>query len=666
MSVIDIPRDTLDPMIWDCSVPNCKLRDEVKKTILDTLRLFFINTINDAQMEKYIQNIYLTGSSATFQWREDSDIDITVVVKTGYDPILGESFADSWQYKELKENISKVNSSVFVGKHPINYYFTFTFVSQAYDAVYDILRDVWVKRPPELTPFDPRMQFLFVWHKIEDWCEDVDELVMEMRRDVIDYRYIHSLLNELPEKYWPALLNMLNQRLTELNQNIQELIDKYNELHAERKISFEGLDSLSDEELISANWLPDNIRYKFAERYKYNQLAKALWKILSNNPIINTPEEVDEVATQLNLFFEIPKKTKAALFSYLTKQGRKKEYPFKFMRKKLRKNRNVLPIEYPYGFMITEDNIANEIEVTEMEGFNTMSENKPVPSNRGYQANPQWETADSLLMVPASLEKLAQEPDMADMPTDVEVSDAIEPVIPEPTTSPAAQELRRILEPSSDDFQQALTPAHKETPEDYFKSVKENIPEVAKKLTDYDKWLYYALEKKRVEAINKLDIATLRTIDGEIEKLIEKYSEPVPIPEPISQSTELAASIKHIGSMMDEAVENLYAYLAKVGLLTKDIRLGYTGEQTYEFILDVPVRLQITNSSFSVTGIQDTISTMTYKPVIVKVSKEGTVIPYMWTLDGKRYDLTSEGVKELLNTLQGEVSDTFVNFVVGV
>jgi len=76
--VLDYPRETLDEKIWDLSEERFTLREEVKEQILDSLYLTLSNN-GLVYFEDWITNIFFIGSSATYQWEEESDIDMLVI-----------------------------------------------------------------------------------------------------------------------------------------------------------------------------------------------------------------------------------------------------------------------------------------------------------------------------------------------------------------------------------------------------------------------------------------------------------------------------------------------------------------------------------------------------------------------------------------------------------
>ena len=350
------------------------------------------------------------------------------------------------------------------------------------------------------------------------------------------------------------------------------------------------------------------------------------------------------------------------------------------MKKKLLKDKKKsLPVSSPQGFMITEKNIANEIPVAMEEGFNTMSETKPIPGF-GYDKLPAWEEADSLLQVPASIEKQAQEDDAPDIGGGGDEAPSLD--LPEGgeempagddfpaegrDNDPTVKELRKILDPSETDLSKTNQGEGATSPESFFKSVKPTLPNTIREMSSYDRALFTALEKKRVDAINNLDVATLRELDAEIEKMVEKYSNPIPAPEPMVDSSTVAASY-HYASYMDDlskAVQAVYKRFAELGIPVKDLRLGYQGDAVFEFIADIPVRLRLQDASWTADSMYATahVETTMTKPVIVRAQKiDGSVIPYVWTLDGKVYELNKDSVMELLSDLAGAE----VDYVVGL
>ena len=228
----------------------------------------------------------------------------------------------------------------------------------------------------------------------------------------------------------------------------------------------------------------------------------------------------------------------------------------------------------------------------------------------------------------SSMEKTAQEPG-----EDASVPD--EPPMAGEGEEPA-EELGRILEPATPPEEESEQ--FPEKPENYFKRVKPNVPETIKRMPEVDKMRFYMLEKKRAEALNNLDISTLKLIDSEIEKLVEKYAEPVPVPKPIVDTTNVAGSVKK-GSKNDKFIQSLYKSLLRVGLRPIHIGVAKDGKETIEFVVQ---------ASFPYPNPYGEIQ----RVLIIPWNKEkNSSIGFIFDTVGNRYPFDNAGAKEIIDNL---------------
>ena len=275
-SVLDVPRHTLETKIWDVSKDPPVLKEEVKNEILKRLK-DYINDILAMSMTSVVDKVYLVGGICTYQWRPDSDIDVTVVMNS--------NIIDEVDLQLLREYVGDLNGENYdTTLHPINYYFRFDLKPISHDAIYDVLEEKWIKLPPTLPlPYDPEIRFSNVWQKAREWAENVDDILGELRRDIVDYDYIENFLREVPNDAYGWLEDKLQRKLQEIEADIRDAVFEYLKLHSERKHSYEQFEQMPIKDVISLSWLPADIKYKFAERYKYTELLSALRRILREN-----------------------------------------------------------------------------------------------------------------------------------------------------------------------------------------------------------------------------------------------------------------------------------------------------------------------------------------------------------------------------------------------
>jgi predicted nucleotidyltransferase len=95
-SIIDYPRETLDPDVWIQSKESITLQPKVEQTLLDSV----FSALDDLDLdEDSLKELYVYGSILTTQYTNSSDIDSRIVLKKEpvnekYPELIGEDLAD--------------------------------------------------------------------------------------------------------------------------------------------------------------------------------------------------------------------------------------------------------------------------------------------------------------------------------------------------------------------------------------------------------------------------------------------------------------------------------------------------------------------------------------------------------------------------------------------
>ena len=285
-SIIDIPRRTYAPKVFDDADTNDpKIKPSVKAQIEKQLKVF--------ETEYPVIKYSLIGSILTKRYRNDADLDINVL----FDVPVGKR--EDERVRLSKKYLSASNPDNIQGKlipgseHPINYYFitdeaTYEDQNKKADAVFDIERNVFIKRPEDFN-FDVNLY-------IQDFSRKVQELDVvkgELKRDIIDY-------DELKELSPNDILNLqekINEKLEEIEDSIKTIIRIGDNVDAERRAAFDK--DMSPDEIRDygvKNRLPKNVVYKMLEKYHYLKFYKKCKKILDDGEV--TDAEIDSLKTE--------------------------------------------------------------------------------------------------------------------------------------------------------------------------------------------------------------------------------------------------------------------------------------------------------------------------------------------------------------------------------
>ena len=282
-SIIDIPRRTYAPAVFnDADTNDPKIKPSVKAQIEKQLKVF--------ESEYPVLQYSLIGSILTKRYRNDADLDINVL----FDVPLGQR--EDERVRLSKKYLSASNPDNIQGKvipgteHPINYYFitdkaTYDDQNRKADAVFDVERDVFVKRPEDFT-FDVDMYIGQFTRKVQE----LDVVKGELTRDIIDY-------NELKDLQPNDVLNLqdkIKDKLEEIEDDLRVIIRIGDGVDAERRKAFDT-DMAPDEirDYGVKNRLPKNVIYKMLEKYHYLKFYKKCKKILEDG--IVTDKEVQDL-----------------------------------------------------------------------------------------------------------------------------------------------------------------------------------------------------------------------------------------------------------------------------------------------------------------------------------------------------------------------------------
>lgn len=283
-SSIDFPQKDLCDSVWDKEGNIYIINSEVKKKIFSVLEEYPNKDLLDIAEE-----IHVIGSLATNQYLSDSDCDIH---------IIPENIKD-WSEKEVDEVIKWFNKhrdefDGYIADHPIEVYIQLDPNQDLMsDGCYDLLNDKWLTGP-KIVPmdYDPYEDFSHIADDIRDAVESADVLLGELKRDVIDYDVIKQAMERMSGKNKKKLLQKLQDKLNEIEDDIEVLYSKRKEwVDARRKASKPATPEQALEDVkLAKQWKDINATFKFINRYHYLRTIKDLQELLVDEEI--TPDEI--------------------------------------------------------------------------------------------------------------------------------------------------------------------------------------------------------------------------------------------------------------------------------------------------------------------------------------------------------------------------------------
>lgn len=291
-SIIDYVRQELDPTIWDVSGEDLKLQSSIRIQIIDIA----MSALDDFEIpESVVKGVYVYGSIMTNQYNEKTDIDCRILLYKKqmdklYPGITGEEIFDNYLKKQLHGK--KLEGTT----HPLNC----TLVIEGeqddlgqtpYDPVYDVINEVVIQDPVRTEDkFDPDEEFQQERDQTDIIMEYLDELLRDAKKKTIDFSVLREAIGDVKDP--EELKRRLEEKLIEIEADIEQLVDEYEEIKEERT------EALSEDTEESHHANPGNVTYKYLERYQYLDILKKLKHIFKNGI---EPSEVPEIADALRL-----------------------------------------------------------------------------------------------------------------------------------------------------------------------------------------------------------------------------------------------------------------------------------------------------------------------------------------------------------------------------
>ena len=130
--------DELNPLFWD---ENGELKPEMRKVLLENVKMFI--RFSNVEDFKFI-DIILTGSIANYNYTENSDIDLHIIMD--FSQISEDSELVSDLFKTKKALWSKTYNTK-IKNHEIELYFQNEKEPHHSTGVYSLMKGEWIKKP---------------------------------------------------------------------------------------------------------------------------------------------------------------------------------------------------------------------------------------------------------------------------------------------------------------------------------------------------------------------------------------------------------------------------------------------------------------------------------------------------------------------------------------
>lgn len=168
--------DHLNPILWQ---DDETLRPEVHKKIVEAANAFY-KSLKLPDLE--VEDITFTGSNANYNWTQDSDIDVHLLVdfkkaKEQYGEIVEELF-------EAKKSVFNNLHTIKIGPHEMEFYVQCADEPHISTGVYSVENEAWIEQP-KYEP--PKVDDSAVKAKTADWMNKIDDAVDNCNKaDVVE------------------------------------------------------------------------------------------------------------------------------------------------------------------------------------------------------------------------------------------------------------------------------------------------------------------------------------------------------------------------------------------------------------------------------------------------------------------------------------------------
>lgn len=130
--------DNLNPLIWD---DNENLKPEIRKALLLNAKRFI--EFSDVENLKF-NDIILTGSLANFNYNENSDLDVHIILSFSQ---ISENKEFVGDFFKLKKKLWTESLPIQIKGHDVELYFQDSGEPHHSTGVYSLMKNEWVRRP---------------------------------------------------------------------------------------------------------------------------------------------------------------------------------------------------------------------------------------------------------------------------------------------------------------------------------------------------------------------------------------------------------------------------------------------------------------------------------------------------------------------------------------
>ena len=168
-------KETLNPKVWEDfeSIENTTMKPKIRKALMRIAEEF----IEDLGDDVFVEDIYLMGSLANFNWSEYSDFDLHVIV----------DFERYEKQEDLYKELFELKKKLFNDKHDIK---IFGYDVEVYaqgisdeahsDGVYSVMNNEWIHKPKKT---HKNLDMSVLKTKIKSWTDKIDDAIEDAKSE---------------------------------------------------------------------------------------------------------------------------------------------------------------------------------------------------------------------------------------------------------------------------------------------------------------------------------------------------------------------------------------------------------------------------------------------------------------------------------------------------
>lgn len=282
-------KETLNPKVWE------NPSDPEKATLITKIRKALLRIadefVDDLGEDVFVEDIYLMGSLANFNWSEFSDFDLHVII----------DFERYGKQKKLYEELFDLKKKLFNDKHNIR---IFGYDVEVYaqgesaeshsDGVYSIMNNEWVHVP---TKTHKNIDMSVLKKKIKCWTDKIDDAV-EIAKSEGNVEKLKSLKEKLKDYRQSGLSK-------DGEFSYENLVFKFLRRSGHIGKLFDEKTKIKDKELSIENKLKENLSIKKvvfedAESHPFIDMLKQLTIAVGGTPEVSDAIANSKYLTNLN------------------------------------------------------------------------------------------------------------------------------------------------------------------------------------------------------------------------------------------------------------------------------------------------------------------------------------------------------------------------------